>query len=273
VPIPVLFAILILIGVGIWHYESRRQESQSTLAGPTSTSPAALANSCGKFEAFQSYVAKKIASPDQQGPMKMDPNVITSFEWKRAAGEPWITYPVVQGYFATYGSDAESKNAIRARAMANATAIDGTVTAEANSLGFVADNINTLPFQSFPDQDAYHAVYGFRDGSDLYSLVIRSDGGTQAPANGTVTVTCGRVVAGYDTFYNALHLKADATIENPYDNDVVTIQAVSPDNTVYGLSGYPEANDMGNYYYFNGGTPKLVSWGSYHPSPASTWRK
>jgi hypothetical protein len=267
----VVVAVLVVAG-GIWYYESHRQISQPTIAGTpaiqtvsqTSTVPATLSASCGDFEALQNYVTKTIAPPDQQGPMQMDPNVITSFDWKRAAGEPWITYPIIQGYSATYGVDGhESNSAIRATIRNDANAIGRTITAEANSLGLVADNLNTLPFQSFTDQDAYHAVYGFRSGSDLYSLVVRSDSGTQAPADGTVMVTCGRAVAGYDALYSALRLKADPTIENPYDNDVVAVQAVSADSTVYALSGYPQTDDLGSYYYFDDNAAKLVSSGSY----------
>jgi hypothetical protein len=275
-PIVVLLAVaaVLVAGIGIWYYENNHQTPQPTVAvipttpatSPTSTAPTPTSSaSCGDFAALQNYVTKTIASPDQQGPMQMNPNVITSFEWKRAAGESWIAYPIIQGYSAIYdgGDGTESNSAVRATIKNDASETAQTIATEANSLGLVADSLNTLPFQSFPDQDAYHAVYGFRNGSDLYSLVIRSDNGTQAPADGTVTVTCGRAVAGYDALYSALNLKADPAIENSYDNDVVAVQAVSSDNTVYALSGYPNLDDLGNYYYFDGNTAKLVSPGSY----------
>ncbi len=273
IAILLVVAVVLVVGVGIWYHENNHPTPQPVAAvipitqtiSQTSTALTTVSStSCGDFVALQNYAMKTIAPPDQQGPIQMNPYVITSFEWKRVACEPWITYPIIQGYSATYGGDGtESNSAVRNTIKSDANEIAQTIVAEENSLGLVTDSLNTLPFQSFPDQDAYHAVYGFRNGSDLYSLVIRSDAGTQAPADGTVMVTCGRAVAGYDALYSALNLKADPTIKNSYDNGVVAVQAVSSDTTVYALSGYPNLDESDNYYYFDGNIAKLVSARSY----------
>jgi hypothetical protein len=259
-----LFAIFVVGGVG--YYVVTNQSPVSLIPATmnsenrtASTSTPQVVNNCADFNTFSQYVLQEIRKPDTEGPVPPSKYVIPSFEWKRSANEPFITYPIIQGVVASYGYSADGlTNTDVISAIQNDTnAIDQNIAAEAAALGFTPDALNTLPFQSF-NVDETLQTFGFRKGADLYSLVLERNGG-QEPSEGSVTVACGSTDPRYDAFYNALRLQADPTVRDPYHNDYVQVDEVSPDGTVYDLTGSSNLVKIGNYYYFDGNTVRLVS--------------
>lgn len=237
--------------------------TQSTNQNPR-TSPIA---SCDALEFLSVYVNKNIAQPDKQSVMPMNSNVITSIQWKRDTKEPFISYPIVAGVEAMYGGvgTTRSQSSIVSMMKTVGAGIEKEMSAAANNLGLIPDALNTTKFQSFVGQEKHLQTFGFKKGSDLYTIVLKVENGTQAPAVGYVTVACGKVLSHFDKFYDSLSFKADASVTNPYYNDQISVSDVSPDQTVYALRGSNNHVKIANYYYFNG-TPaslKLVSSDSY----------
>ncbi len=266
--IPALLVIVavLVIGGGIY-YESRKspvpEAQQNKQLGNAPSNQSSVA--CENFTELSEFVLKNIQQPDGQKAMEKNPNVITSFHWKRNVAEPFITYPIINGVSAFYGDNKTNHNIdfIVSAIKKDSDALNKTLNTEANSLGLTVNSVNTLPLQSFSNQDATQ-VFAFEKGESLYSVALTVDSGDhQAPPQGTVAITCGKALDNYDKVYSALNLKADSFIKDPYDNDYVAIGDVSSDNTVYAILGSSNQIRIANYYYFDGKTLKLVSKDSY----------
>ncbi len=254
-----IFAVLI-IGVSVYFYNDKKV-TINTL-GNTQLSSNSI---CGDFKDFSDYVLNNIQKPDSQKVMEMNPYVITSFHWKRSATEPYITYPIVRGVEAYYGDNETSRNidftvdAIKKSSESLAKSIND----EVKKLGFSLNQLNTLNYQSFSNQDVIQ-TYAFEKGENLYSIVLTVDSGNhQASPYGVVRITCGKAIDNFDKVYNSLSLKADLSIPNPYYDDYVAIADVSTDNTVYAVLGSINQIRISNYYYFDGSKLKLVGKDSY----------
>lgn len=217
--------------------------------------------SCGNFATLSDFVLRNIQQPDSQNTIQMNEYVITSFHWKRRQGEPFITYPIMNSVEAYYGDQQNNRSIdfIVSAIKKDSDLIGQIIDTKAKNLGLVAEQLNTLPFQSFSNEDVLQ-TFAFKKDNDLYSIVLAVDSGDhQAPPQGVVTVTCGKSISQYDNVYNSLNLKADTMIEDPFNNDYIAIADVSPDNTVYALL----SSERSDYYYFDGNTLKLVSKDSY----------
>lgn len=234
---------------------------------------------CSDFAALSDYVSNNIKKPDSQNKIEMNPNVISSFRWRRTTNEPYITYPIEIGYESNYleiisdgkGGWKQTGTDVLGSTQANFNLLSKKLENKANDLGLSVDPINTQLETSYfhTKFDDYTQTFGFRKANDLYSVVIRYRGGQhQAPADGSVSVTCGRVLEKFDAVYNALKLKANPSAQNVYD-DYVQIGNVSPDGNVYALVGSYSHKEVDlNYYELRGGRVELVSTGSY-PAPCS----
>jgi hypothetical protein len=191
----------------------------------------------------------------------MNKYVITSFHWKRSSGEPFISYPIINGVQAHYDSEHQTNrtgNIIST--IKNDSDIIGKIIGEkAKNLSLIADSLNTLPFQSFPDHGVYLRTFAFKRGENLYNIILEAFSSSQALPQGVVTITCGKAINQYDKVYNALNLKTDTTIQDTYNFDYVAIADVSPDNRVFALQG----GKIEGYYYFDGNTATLASKDSY----------
>lgn len=264
--IPLIIAIVAVLAIagGVYIYQIKKAElpsSENNVSVNTSDTA-----SCGSFAALSDYVLKNIAQPDSQKTMEMNKNVITSFRWKRSSSEPFITYPIISGVQAYYGDQQQNRthDFVLSAIKNDSDSIGKTIEEKAKSLGLVTDSPNTLPFQSFTDRDVYLRTFAFRGGDNLYSIVLKVEGGGhQAPPVGVVTLTCGKVLNQYDKVYNALNFKTDTSVKNSYDDDYIAIADVSSDNAVYALLGSSNHIKIANYYYFDGNTAKLVSKDSY----------
>ena len=280
VPALLVIIALLVIGGGVYVYEKNKnteapvvvnnaeQNSQNNTPSNISNPAPVTASSasCGDFVALSDYVLKNIQKTDSQNTMQMNPNVITSFRWKRNAKEPFITYPIINGVQAFYGNQETNRTHefIVSAIKNDSDALGQTINEKTKNLGLSADPLNTLPFQTFSNQDIYLRTFAFRGGGNLYSIVLKVEGGGhQAPPVGVVTVTCGKSVNQYDKVYNALNFKADTTVQDTYDNDYVAIADVSSDKMVYALLGSSNHIKIADYYYFDGTTAKLVSKDSY----------
>jgi len=267
--IPLIIAIVavLVIAGGVYFYETKTKspadtdiQSQNNLSDNTSSAI------CGDFATLSDYVLKNIQKPDGQGTMQMNKNVITSFHWKRKSGEPFITYPIINGVQALYGNQETNRTHefIVSAIKNDSDTLSKIIDEKTKNLGLIADPLNTLPFQSFSNQDIYLRTFAFQEGGSLYSITLKVEGGGhQAPPVGVVTVTCGKAVNEYDKVYSALNFKADVAVQDAYDNDYVAIADVSYDNKVYALLGSSNHIKIANYYDFDGITAKLVSKDSY----------
>lgn len=265
-----LVIIVLLVIAGVGGYLAFGPKAQVPAPQPKVQAPtSAVTNgnlACNDFAALSDYVLKNIMQPDSQNTMQMNKNVITSLRWKRSSGEPFVSYPIINGVQAYYGDQQtnHTHDFVVSTIKKDSDIIGQTIDEEVKKLGLSADSINTLPFQSFPDQDVYLRTFGLRGGDNLYNVVLKVEGGGhQAPPQGVITITCGRAVNQYDKVYNALNFKADPKVRDIYDNDYVAIADVSSDNTVYALIGSTNHIKIADYYYFDGNTAKLVSEGSY----------
>lgn len=254
----ILIAVGIVIVGGGLYFALKAPQVSAPEQGITT-----LSEPCKDFGALSDYVLKAIVPPDSQNIIQMNPYVINSFHWKRNREEPFISYPIINGTNFLYGGENHNRSSsfIASTTQQDSYNVSQTINSEALNLGLTADPLNTLSFQLFTDQ--YLQTFGFKNGDDLYSILIKAYVGHQAPSQGTITVTCGRAIDQYDKIYNALGLKTDLTVQDPYDNDYVTIAAVSPDSTVYALLGSSNHIKVANYYYFDGTTAELVSSDSY----------
>jgi hypothetical protein len=257
-----------------WNISNIFSKPKTNISNPATSVP------CKNFAAFSDYVLKNILQPDSQNIIAMNKYVITSFRWKRNSGEPFVSYPIINGITASYVGEAENKQTLKYSILHTDDFIISTIkkdsdtlsknlALEAKNLGLTIDKLNSVSFESSskPNPATYQSLrtFAFRGGNDLYSIVLSTDVSHQDISSGNVMVTCGRAVEKYDKLYTALNLKADSTVLNPYDNDYVAVGDISPDNTVYALLGSGSSVRMmiSDYYYFNGNTIKLVSTGSY----------
>jgi len=268
--------LVVLIVAGIYFYKTSKvnpsatnlptenQTQQNPENNTAENTPNTPALSCGNFAELSDYVLKTIQQPDGQNTMQMNPYVITSFHWKREQGEPFVTYPIINGTQTYYGdqNNFRSNDFIVSAIKNDSNLIGQTIDEKVKSLGFVVDSFNTLPLQIFSDKNVLR-VFAFRKGDDIYSIVLKTDWGYQAPGGGSVTVTCGKAISEYNKVYDALSLKMDSAVENPYGNDYVAISDVSSDGKVYALVGSSNQIKIAEYYYFDGTSIKLVSKDSY----------
>jgi len=267
--IPSMIAIVAVLAIagGVYFYETKIKSPTSTnIQSQNNLSDNTSSAICEDFTDLSDYVLKNIQQPDGQNAMEANKNVITSFRWKRKSGEPFITYPIVNGVRSYYGDQQtnRSRDFVVSAIKNNSDALGKTIDEKAKNLGLIADPLNTLPFQSFLNQDIQLRAFAFRGGDNLYSITLKAEGGgNQALPVGVVTVACGKAVNEYDSVYNALNFKADTTVQNTYDNDYVAIADISSDNKVYALLGSSNHIKIANYYYFNGNTAKLVSKDNY----------
>src|SRR3989338_3830342 len=275
--IPLIIAIVAVLAIagGVYFYETKTKSPTDTNVqsqnnpSPNISNPApvtASSASCGDFAALSDFVLKSIQQPDSKNTMQENKNVITSIRWKRSPNEPFVSYPIVSGIQAYYGNEQvnRSHDFVVSAIKNNSDALDKTINEKVKNLGLSADSLNTLPFQSFSSQDIYLRTLAFRGADNLYSITLKVEGGGhQAPPVGVVTVTCGKAVNQYDKVYNALNFKADASVQDSYDNDYVAIADVSSDKMVYALLGSSNHIKIADYYYFDGTTVKLVSKDSY----------
>ncbi|MFA6503222.1 MAG: hypothetical protein WCT45_03150 [Candidatus Paceibacterota bacterium] len=271
--VPLLLVIIaaMLLGGGAYLYTQTKQSDSSVSGSTTSTlvTPEVQRAPCADFDALSQFVLGNIEKPDSQNSMQDEVNYITKkFLWKRNSVEPFVSYPAINGIRAFYGNDKViPHDDIVAIIKRDSDSVGQTIGAEAQKIGMSADALNTQPFRAFLDRDQYIRTFGFRNGADLYSVILEVEGGGhQAPSEGIVTVTCGRAVAQYDKVYDALKLKADSAAQDAYHYDYVAIGDVSSDGSVYEIYGNPSKARIADYYYFDGSALKLVSSDS---SPAA----
>lgn len=285
IPLVIAIVAVLVIAGGVYFYGTKTKspvdtdvQSQNNPSSSVSNPAPVTASSasCGDFAALSDYVLKNIQQPDSQNTMQMNPNVITSFRWKRSSNEPFVSYPIVNGIQAYYGDQKtyRSNDFLMSAIKNDSSLISQTINEEVKKLGLIPDQLNTLPFQSFPlaasevtgpeQKDfAYLQLFAFRKNNDLYSVVLKAEKGYGAQGQGVVTVTCGKAVSGYDKVYSTLNFKSDTKVQNGYDNDYVAIADVSSNNAVYALLGSSNHIKIADYYYFDGTTAKLVSKDSY----------
>lgn len=277
VPLLVTIIALLIIGGGVYFYNSNKtsapvtQNQESVPAPETQNQVKVSEEVCKDFPALSSFVLQNIQKPDNQKVLEMNPNVITSFRWKRKVSEPFITYPVMNGIEAYYGDEKTNRSAdnIISTIKKNSDSLSQSIMNEAKNLGLTQNTMNTLPFQTFPNQDVIQ-VFAYEKDASLYSvsLVVKS-GGHQALPQGSVRITCGKSLENFDKVYDALNPKANSSMKDPYNNDYVSIADVSSDNTVYAILGSSNQVKIADYYYFDGTRLKLISKDSY-PVQCST---
>ena len=268
--------LVVLVFGGIYLYKNNKvnppintppeNQAQQTPENTVSdnSNPAIPAVTCGNFSELSDYVFKTIQSPDSQSIMQMNPYVITSFRWQRNKSEPFITYPIINGVQAVYGdqNNFRSNDFITSAIENDSKLISQSISEKAKELDFVVDSLNTLPLKTFSNKDVLQ-VFAFKKGDGIYSVVLKSEWGYQAPGQSTVTVTCGKAISDYDKVYNALNLKITPAVENHYNDDYVAISDVSADGKVYALTGSSGQIKIAEYYYFDGNSLRLVSKDSY----------
>jgi hypothetical protein len=256
----------------LWGSQQQMVEEQHTrtvkVTKPQSAQPqntSTSSNSCKDFGAFSKYISDTINPSYTQSVMQPNPYVITSFEWKRKTEEPYITYPVIEGFKDDY-QNANNSSFIKQ----NYSLINSTINKEATSLNWVPDTLNTLPLQNVSPYDSLVATFGFKKNGDLYTIVLSYIDGKQAPPESTLQFTCGRAINTFDKVYDTLNYKEVQSLYYPGYFDFVQIAVVSPDNTVYGITGSPnQIKDPADYYYIKGKSAQLVSTDSY-PAQCST---
>jgi len=258
----IVIAVLV-IGAGIYIYSNRN--IGVTTSENTNNQTVTSSGSCQDFSALSDFVLQNIQKADSQKVMQMNPNVITSFHWKRKITEPFITYPITNGIEAYYGDD-KTNHSIDFTVSAikkDSDALTQAIKTEAGNLGLSVNSLNTLSLQSFSNQDVTQ-TFGFEKGSSLYSVALTVDSGDhQAPPQGVIRITCGKALDNYDKVYNALNLKADSSVKDLTIIINAAIGDVSSDNTVYAMLGSSNQVKIANYYYFDGSKLKLVSKDSY----------
>jgi len=117
--------------------------------------------------------------------MQANKNVITSLRWKRSSKEPFVSYPIINGIQAYYGDQKtyRSNDFLMSAIKNDSGLVSQTINEEANNLGLIPDQLNTLPFKSFPlpasevtgpeqEDFAYLQVFAFRKNNDLYNVVL-----------------------------------------------------------------------------------------------------
>ncbi len=285
VPVLLVIIALLVVGGGVYVYESKKTEApiatsntesqtsaqqQATNQSQQNNQPENIASGkslavCGNFAELSDFILSNIQQPDSQKVMEKNPYVITSFHWKRSAAEPFIAYPIINGVSAFYGDDKtnHSIDFTISTIKKDADALNQKLNTEAKNLGLSVNSLNTLPLQSFSNQDVTQ-VFAFKKGESLYSVVLTVDSGDhQAPPQGMVKITCGKALDNYDKVYSALNLKTDSSAKDPYNNDYVAIGDISSDNAVYAILGSSNQIKIADYYYFDGKTLRLVSKDSY----------
>lgn len=263
--------IVICIGAYFYFHNKPAVSDIKDIINKTVTPAVTKLTTCQDFGAFSNFVLKNIEKPDSQKEIEMNKYVISSFLWKRNADEPNVAYPIIRGIEASYNyvDDAQIKSEVQN----SATTLIKILGAEAKSLGFSTDELNTHAPEFFPyggvvapdyiQMFKYRAIFGYRKGTDLYSIVIKSDISHQAPPDGSVTVACGIAPEKYDSFYDSLNLKTDKTVANRFDDDYVAISDISPDDSIYALLGSTNHIKIADYYTFIVGIGRKISSDSY----------
>jgi hypothetical protein len=244
---------------------------------------------CGEFSDLSDFILNNIVKPDEQKvtPVSLTSQIVpgykffNSFEWRRNASEPFVSYPIMNGNTASYeeevytnGSWQPTNTDVLSAVKNDSDTIGKIINSKATSLGLTVDQLNTVSPQSFTTTGEcggtdFINTFGFRSGNDLYSIVLKSEKSSCAPSSGSLVMTCGQAINQYDKFYDALNFKAEASVQDSYDKDYIGISDVSPDNTVYEVNGWRTDPFGPNYYYFDGTTTKLVNTG-WGPVQCST---
>src|SRR3989338_5838174 len=109
------------------------------------------------------------------------------------------------------------------------------------------------PFVSYPIVSGIQAYYGNEQVNRSHDFVVSAIKNNSDALDKTIN----------EKVKNALNFKADASVQDSYDNDYVAIADVSSDKMVYALLGSSNHIKIADYYYFDGTTVKLVSKDSY----------
>jgi len=165
VPALLVIIALLVIGGGVYVYEKNKnteapvvvnnaeQNSQNNTPSNISNPAPVTASSasCGDFVALSDYVLKNIQKTDSQNTMQMNPNVITSFRWKRNAKEPFITYPIINGVQAFYGNQETNRTHefIVSAIKNDSDALGQTINEKTKNLGLSADHSTLCHFKHF----------------------------------------------------------------------------------------------------------------------------
>lgn len=173
-------------------------------------------SSCLDYNEFSKFVFSNVINPDQG-----DPEVIRDFNWKRKTNEPYVVYPAV---FKTSLYHALNKDEeVNAEMQYAYEHISAGIENKAKMLGFEKDQLNSRSIRNYYINQI--AMFGFRKGKDLYSLVLKSSKNFQSIGEMQVVVACGIPNSELDKVYDLLNVRAgkyDPNYHDEYESDVVT---------------------------------------------------